>query len=129
MSDCITTALVDVGAALASLYDQLATIRRPGLTSDGGLGQVEALSTIASDIPCLVDASGFTREERPLAGVVTASKLWSVSMPLSALTGVTVLPQDQIAVGMSVYQVQNTNDGESYQIELIATCVKLTPAL
>lgn len=123
-----TTATV-AAAEVAHTYDQAATIRRPILVSDGGLGRMESMSVLASAVPCVVLATGFTREERPMAGVVTASKLWQIIMPRDLL-GSTVIPPDaEIVVGSDVYHVQNTNQGESHQIELIATCVKLTPTL
>lgn len=127
MDEAFDAALDALAAELLPLYDQRATISRPARASDGAGGTRATAATIASDVPCLVAASGFTREEREIGAAVAAAKLWSVSMPLSAVTGWDVRPQDTIAVSGRAYQVQNTDAGAGHAIELVATCVRLDP--
>lgn len=127
--DPFDAALAELAAALAGpelhLYDQLATVTRPGVTSDGMGGTTDAETPVAADVPCLVEAGGFTREEREMGAAITASKLWTVSIPLAAVDGWTIQSQDVITVDGVCFEVQNRDAGAGHAVELVATCVRL----
>jgi hypothetical protein len=127
MDDAFDAALSALADALGPLYDQQATISRPVRLSDGMGGTLATTTTIAVDVPCIVQPTGFTREEREIGAALAASKLWAVAIPLSAVTNWAILPQDTITVAGRRYEVQNTDAGEGHAIELVATCVRLDP--
>jgi hypothetical protein len=127
MDEAFDAALAELGDALAPLYEQRATITRPGRASDGMGGSIDLPITVAANVPCMVQASGFTREEHIVGAQITASKLWAISMPLAATAGWQLLPQDTITVGSARYEVSNATSGEAHAVELVATCVRLDP--
>jgi len=87
----------------STLNDSLpdtAQVQRRSLTGDGAGGFTESWSTVAT-VACRVAPSGQSPQERVIAERLTATSVWTVTLP--ALTD--VQSADRIVVGTRTFEV------------------------
>jgi len=111
----------ELAAMRSTLNDSLpdtAQVRRKSLTSDGAGGYTESWSTVAA-VACRVAPSGQSPQERVIAERLTATAIWTVTLP----AGTDVRPADRIVVGSRAFEVVGVL-ARSYELARRVVCTE-----